>query len=52
MGVGIVLAGSVVPVLVERCVRSQLFKSHFTVVVKATLVVVDKHTGSNVLRIY
>jgi hypothetical protein len=38
--------------MADRCVRSQLFEPHLVIMVQATLVVVDKHTRSNVLRIY
>ena len=47
-----VLAGAVVLVLADGCVRFQLFEPHLVIVVQATLVIVDKYTGRNVLRIY
>jgi hypothetical protein len=47
-----VLAGAVVPVLLDGRVRRQPFKPHFVIVVQATLVVVDEYAGRNVLRIY
>jgi hypothetical protein len=50
--VGIVLAGAVVPILVDRCVRCKFFEPHLVIVVQAALIVVDEHARSNVLRIY
>jgi hypothetical protein len=52
MRVGIVLARPIVPILVDRCMRRQLFEPDLVVMVQATLVVVDEYAGSNVLRIY
>jgi hypothetical protein len=47
-----VLASAVVPILVDWRVWGQLFEPHFVIMVQATFIVVDKHTRSNVLRIY
>ncbi len=48
MRVRVILAGAVVPVLVDRRVRRQLFEPYLVIVVQATLIVVDENTRSNV----
>ena len=50
--IGVVLAGAVVPILVDRCMWRQLFKPHLIIVVQAALVVVDEYAGGYVHRIY
>ena len=50
VGVGVIFARPVVLILTNRRVRCQPFEPHLIIVVQATLVVVDKHTRSNVYR--
>ena len=52
VGVGIVLTGTVVLVVADRCVWGQFFETHLVIMMQAALIVVDKHAGRNVHRIY
>ena len=47
MGVGIILASAVVPILAYRFVRREFFKPRFVIVVQAAFVVVDEHRGGD-----
>ena len=50
--IGVVLTGSVVPILVNRRMRRQPFELDLVIVMQAALIIVNEHTRSNVLRIY
>jgi hypothetical protein len=52
VGIGVILAGTVVLILAGRRVRGQPLQPFFVIGMEAPLIVVDKHTRSNVHRIY
>lgn len=47
MGVGVILAGSIVPVLRDWLVRSKLLKPGIVILVQAGFVVVDENGGGD-----
>src|SRR5262249_55115881 len=53
MSIGVILAGTVVMVMARVGIeRRQIFQPDTEVAMEAALVVVDKHTGGNVHRVY